>query len=40
FYYDKRMSQYQADEALYQDENSGSSSFVKETDVGMLAVPD
>ncbi|CAJ2667635.1 unnamed protein product [Trifolium pratense] len=35
FYYDKRMSQYQADEAPYQDENSGSSSFeVEETDVG------
>ncbi|PNX70486.1 protein WVD2-like 1-like, partial [Trifolium pratense] len=33
FFYDKRMSQYQADEAPYQDENSGSSSFeVEETD--------
>ncbi|PNX64901.1 hypothetical protein L195_g054261 [Trifolium pratense] len=35
FYYDKHMSQYEADETLYQDENSGSSSFdVEETYVG------
>ncbi|CAJ2634339.1 unnamed protein product [Trifolium pratense] len=35
FYYDKRMSQYQAYEVLYQDKNSGSSSFeIEETDVG------
>ncbi|GAU43642.1 hypothetical protein TSUD_24110 [Trifolium subterraneum] len=33
FYYDKHMSQNQADETLYQDENSGSSSFeVDESD--------
>ncbi|MCI14545.1 hypothetical protein A2U01_0035677, partial [Trifolium medium] len=31
------MSQYQADDALYQDENSGSNSIeVEETDVGRL----